>query len=109
MNLTFPQVSLKMVDSKNESKQLTDSSDTSGLCNLPNFSLAIWPTFSCFTVLTYIYVASSYRGLRHHICSKIFVTVFLIMAFVAAKVSAKKSKRDLLVPTPPVQIQDILP
>lgn len=67
-----------------------DSCDTSRLCNLPSLSSATWPTFSCFKVLTHIYLARSYRGLRHHMCPKVFVTVLITVTAAAAKVSAKK-------------------
>lgn len=56
----------------------------------PSWSPAIWLTFSCFTALTRIYWASSYRDPRHLICPKLIVTVFQIMVTVAAKMSAKK-------------------
>lgn len=90
MYLVFFQISLKIMDSK-KLAQTTDSSDTSGLCNLPSLLSARWPTFSFFMALIHIYLVRSYRHLRHYVCPQLFVIVLLVMVIIiTAKLFSKK-------------------
>lgn len=101
--LVFLQISLKITDSK-KLIQTTDSSDTSGLCNLPSLLLALWPTFSFFMVLIHIYLVRSYRGVRHHVSLTPLQRCKTSPALCYCASSLSLS--CVLVPTPPGQIQD---